>query len=54
VIVNIGWPRGGPAATSWPRQYGALILTGVLVAVGGAYYFFVQRHKAGVREEHRA
>src|SRR5262249_25855290 len=54
VIVNLGWPRAGPDPTPWYQQYGALLLTAALLAVGGAYYFGVQRHKARVLEEHRA
>jgi urea carboxylase system permease len=54
VIVNIGWPRAGPPPVPWYLQYGALLLTGLLVAAGGSYYFFVQRHKTRVLEEHRA
>jgi len=54
VIVNIGWPRADPALVPWHHRYGAVLLTGLLAAAGGSYYFFVQRHKTGVREEHRA
>jgi urea carboxylase system permease len=54
VIVNIGWPRGDPAAVLWPQRYGAVLLTGILVTVGGAYYVLVQRYKTHVRDEHRA
>jgi urea carboxylase system permease len=53
LIVNIGWPRGGSDKT-WYEQYGALLFTGGLLVVGGAYYGLVQRHKTGVLEEHRA
>jgi urea carboxylase system permease len=54
VILNLGWPRAGPPGTSWYRPYGPLGLTGALVAVGGAYYWCVQRHRIGILEEHRA
>jgi urea carboxylase system permease len=54
VIVNIGWPRADPALVPWYQRYGAALLTGVLAASGGSYYFFVQRHKTHVRQEHRA
>jgi urea carboxylase system permease len=53
VILNLGWPRAGPASTPWYRQYGALVLTGALVAVGGTYYWCVQRHRIGILEDHR-
>jgi hypothetical protein len=53
VILNLGWPRAGPASTPWYRQYGALVLTGALVAVGGAYYWCVQRHRMGTLDDHR-
>ncbi|HEV3255581.1 MAG TPA: amino acid permease [Gemmataceae bacterium] len=54
MIVNIGWPRPGDGPTAWYAQYGALLFTGGLVAIGGAYYGLVQRHKTGVLQEHRA
>jgi len=54
VIANIGWPRGGAAGTPWYQPYGTLLGTGILLAVGGAYYWFFQRHKNRVLEEHRA
>lgn len=53
MIVNVGWPR--PAeGLAWYEQYGAILLTAALVAVGAVYYFLVQRHKTGVLQEHRA
>jgi len=54
VIVNIGWPRASDQIVPWYRQYAAILLTGLLAAIGGGYYFFVQRHKTRVLEEHRA
>ncbi len=54
VIVNIGWPRADPAVTPWYQRFGALLLTALLLTVGGVYYLLVQRHKTHVREEHRA
>jgi amino acid transporter len=53
VILNLGWPRASPAGTPWYRQYGALVLTGALVAVGGTYYWCVQRRRIGILQEHR-
>ncbi len=54
MIVNIGWPREAEPGSPWYAQYGTILLTAILVAVGGLYYFFVQRHKTGVLPEHRA
>lgn len=54
VIANIGWPRAGAAGTPWYQPYGTMFGTGILLAVGGAYYWFVQRHKTRVLEDHRA
>jgi hypothetical protein len=51
MVLNLGWPR--PRAT-WYEQHGAVLFTGGLVAVGGLYYWFVQRHRTGVLPEHRA
>jgi amino acid transporter len=54
MIVNIGWPRRPTPETTWYQQYGAILFTAALVAVGGLYYALVQRHKTGILEEHRA
>lgn len=54
VIVNIGWPRASDQGAAWYQQYGAILLTALLAAIGGNYYYFVQRHKTRVLEEHRA
>jgi hypothetical protein len=54
LIANLGWPRAAGPETAWYEQYGALLFTGALLAVGGAYYGLVQRHKTGVLDEHRA
>jgi urea carboxylase system permease len=51
MVLNLGWPR--PQAT-WYAQYGAVLFTVGLVAVGALYYWFVQRHRTGVLPEHRA
>jgi urea carboxylase system permease len=50
MVLNLGWPRPG---VPWYEQYGAILFTGGLLAVGGLYYWFVQRHKTGVLPEHR-
>jgi amino acid transporter len=49
ILLNLGWPR-----TDGDNPYAALCATAGLVAVGGAYYLLVQRHKTGVLAEHRA
>jgi urea carboxylase system permease len=48
MVVNLGWPRPGPAC------YAPILFTLGLLAVGGLYYGLVQRHKTGVLPEHRA
>jgi urea carboxylase system permease len=53
VVVNIGWPRPEVYGEAWYERYSALLLTGALLAAGGAYYALVQRHKTGVLPEHQ-
>jgi urea carboxylase system permease len=54
MVVNMGWPRTEIYGQEWYEQYSALLLTVGLLAIGGAYYALVQRHKTGVLAEHRA
>jgi urea carboxylase system permease len=55
LIVNMAWPREAIYGPLWYQRYAALLFTGALFAVGGAYYWFVQRHKPkGPLPEHRA
>ena len=36
----------------WYLQYGGILLPGVILGVGFAYYWFVQRHRTGVVAAH--
>jgi urea carboxylase system permease len=54
IVVNIGWPRAAIYGPEWYEHYAVILLTAGLLAVGGAYYGLVQRHKTGVIREHRA
>ncbi|MEU5001597.1 APC family permease [Streptomyces sp. NPDC021622] len=55
--LNLAWPRAevynatGPQ--HWYLRWGAFLFIGVVALGGFAYYWFVQRHKTGVLEEHR-
>ncbi|MFG2648196.1 APC family permease [Streptomyces sp. NPDC048436] len=55
--INLAWPRAevynatGPQ--HWYLRWGAFVFIGIVACGGFAYYWFVQRHKAGVLEEHR-
>jgi urea carboxylase system permease len=55
-VINIGWPRTEVySGAHWYFQYGAIVFIGLVVIVGGIYYYTVQRKKIGqVVEEHRA
>ncbi|HET6857105.1 MAG TPA: amino acid permease [Streptomyces sp.] len=56
--LNLAWPRAevynatGPQ--HWYLRWGAFLFIGVVALGGFAYYWFVQRHKTGVLESHRA
>ncbi|MFF0445246.1 APC family permease [Streptomyces sp. NPDC004609] len=56
--LNLAWPRAevynatGPQ--HWYLRWGAFLFIGVVALGGFAYYWFVQRHRTGVLEEHRA
>jgi len=47
LIVNIGWPRERLYGAEWYARYGALLFTGVLLAVGAIVYRVVRRGVAG-------
>ncbi|MEV0522882.1 APC family permease [Streptomyces sp. NPDC050439] len=55
--LNLAWPRAevynatGPQ--HWYLRWGAFLFIGIVACGGFAYYWFVQRHKAGVLAEHR-
>ncbi|MGP3952620.1 APC family permease [Streptomyces sp. 7N604] len=56
--INLAWPRPDVYNATGPRhwylQWGAFVFIGIVAGVGFAYYWFVQRHRTGVLEEHRA
>lgn len=58
MATNLIWPRkdvyNATAPFHWYLQYGAILFIGVVFFGGLAYYWFVQRHKTGVLESHRA
>jgi type II secretory pathway component PulF len=44
MIVNLGWPRAAVYGSShWYYQWGAIVFTAVIAAVGGLYYVAKQR-----------
>jgi hypothetical protein len=56
MIINLAWPRievyGNQA---WYFRWGAFVIVGLMVLIGGAYYLAAQRNKSGqVVAEHRA
>jgi urea carboxylase system permease len=54
IIVNVSWPRPEVYGPEWYRRFAAPLATGGLLAVGGLYYFLVQRFREGIRAEHRS
>ncbi|MEV6314536.1 APC family permease [Streptomyces sp. NPDC051776] len=56
--INLAWPRpdvyNAQPPHHWYLQWGAFLFIGVVAGAGFAYYWFVQRHRTGVLEEHRA
>ncbi|WP_051940448.1 APC family permease [Phaeacidiphilus oryzae] len=58
MIVNLAWPRNSVYNSTpphhWYLQWGAVLFVGVVALGGFAYYWFVQRHRTGVRAEHAA
>ncbi|MET9518289.1 APC family permease [Streptomyces sp. NPDC002994] len=55
--INLAWPRAevynatGPQ--HWYLRWGAFLFIGIVALGGFAYYWFVQRHRTGVLDEHR-
>ncbi len=47
LVVNIGWPRERLYGAEWYERYGALLYSGVLLAVGAFVYRVVRRGRAG-------
>ncbi|MFG2193659.1 APC family permease [Streptomyces sp. NPDC048639] len=56
--INLAWPRpdvyNAQPPHHWYLQWGAFVFIGIVGGVGFAYYWFVQRHRTGVLEEHRS
>jgi urea carboxylase system permease len=56
MIINIGWPRQAiynPVEPfHWYLQWGAVLFVVIALGVGFLYFWFVQRHKIGIRAEH--
>ncbi|HEV8060573.1 MAG TPA: amino acid permease [Gemmataceae bacterium] len=53
-VINVGWPRAEVYGDAWHERFGGIILTIGLLLFGVIYYSLVQRHRGGVRIEHRA
>jgi len=58
IVVNIGWPRQSvynPVEPfHWYLQWGAVLFTVISLGIGFLFYWFVQRHKVGILDEHKA
>jgi urea carboxylase system permease len=54
IVLNLSWPRADVYGTDWYQLYAAPLFTGILLGIGGVYYTFVQKRKAGVISEHVA
>jgi urea carboxylase system permease len=56
MTVNLAWPRNevynATEPFHWYLQWGGVLLPGVVLGVGFAYYWTVQRHKTGVVAAH--
>ena len=56
MAVNLAWPRSevynADPPFHWYLQYGGILLPGVILGAGFAYYWFVQRHRTGVVAAH--
>lgn len=56
MTVNLAWPRdevyNASAPFHWYLQYGGILLPGVILGAGFAYYWLVQRHRTGVVAAH--
>jgi hypothetical protein len=57
MTVNLIWPRAevynAAAPFHWYPRWGAVLFVAVVGAGGFAYYWFIQRHRTGVLDEHR-
>jgi urea carboxylase system permease len=55
MIVNLMWPRVEFYGDLWYQKWGPIVAVAILLAVGLAWYYGVQRNRGGeVRAEHRA
>jgi hypothetical protein len=58
MVINLAWPRAviynADPPFHWYLKYFAVIFVAIAAGAGFAYYWFVQRHKAGVLAEHAA
>ncbi|MFF8955506.1 amino acid permease [Streptomyces sp. NPDC014894] len=56
--LNLAWPRAevynATGDQHWYLRWGAFLFIGAVALGGFAHYWFVQRHRTGVLEEHRA
>ena len=56
MAVNLAWPRSevynADEPFHWYLQWGGVLLPGVILGAGFAYYWTVQRHKTGVVAAH--
>ena len=56
MTINLAWPRreiyNASEPFHWYLQWGGVLLPGLILGLGFAYYWFVQRHKTGVVAEH--
>lgn len=58
MATNLAWPRqevyNAEPPYHWYLQWSSVLFVGVVAIGGFAYYWFVQRHRVGVLDEHRA
>ena len=56
VVVNLAWPRAAVYGNDhWYFQWGAFVFIGLVVLVGGIYYYTTQRgRETAILDEHRA
>jgi hypothetical protein len=56
MAINLAWPRNevynATEPFHWYLQQGGVLLPGVILGAGFAYYWTVRRHKTGVVAEH--
>lgn len=56
MAINLAWPRrevyNAEPPFHWYLQYSSVLFVGIAALGGFAYYWFVQRHRIGVLQEH--